>query len=285
VPLGAAGGLSRTEMPMRGLQIVAPDAVDWKTFLTWAAAEGWRVPSRELEIYAGSASGEAFVLKADLRPLGFVTAVAHQRSGWIGNLLVPPDARGRGHGARLFDHATESLEKSGVENIWLTASAQGQPLYGRRGFRSVDRVVRWAVGGGGAVPAETGAAADLYAADRRVWGESRQALLDSVAREGRIFVHGETVLLLQAGTELQVLGPWYSREYCPRENRLVLSAALEAAGTGELVVDALASAPVAALLAAAGFEPRGECALMVRGAPPAGNFAGLVALASLGSMG
>ena len=246
--------------------------------------------SRELELYAGSAGGAAFVLKADSRALGFVTVVAHQRSGWIGNLLVPPDARGRGHGARLFDHAAASLEKSGVETLWLTASAQGQPLYGRRGFRSVDRVVRWAVGGGGAAPAETGAAAeDLYAADRRVWGESRQALLESVTREGRIFAHGETVLLLQAGVELQVLGPWYSREFCPRENRLVLRAALEAAGAGELVVDALASAPVAALLAAAGFQPRGECALMVRGGAsprhPAGNLSGLVALASLGSMG
>ena len=87
-----------------------------------------------------------------------------------------------------------------------------------------------------------------------------------MTREGRIFAHGETVLLLQAGAELQVLGPWYSREFCPRENRLVLTAALEAAGTGELVVDVLASAPVAALLSAAGFERRGECALMVRGA-------------------
>lgn len=277
-------------MPMRGLQIVAPDAADWETFLSWAAAEGWRVPSRELELYAGSAGGEAFVLKADTRPLGFVTVVAHQRSGWIGNLLVPPDARGRGHGAWLFDHAAASLEKRGVESLWLTASAQGQPLYGRRGFRSVDRVVRWVLGRSGQSPAGTGGGVEaLHAADRQVWGESRQELLESVTREGRIFAHGETVLLLQAGAELQILGPWYSRKFCPRENRRVLTAALEAAGTGELVVDALASAPVAALLSAAGFERRGECALMLRGASslrqPAGNLAGLVALASLGSMG
>ncbi len=271
---------------MSALQIVTPDGADWGEFLALAAAEKWRVPRRELDLYAGALKGNAFVLKSAGRALGFVTAVAHQRSGWIGNLLVRPDERGRGCGARLFEHALESLQKKGVESVWLTASEQGRPLYQRRGFRTVDTVVRWAAGGRGqATVIGNGSSEELLAADRRVWQESRSGLLDGVAGDGQVFAHGDTVLLLQAGEDLQVLGPWFSREFCPRENRMVLAAALEATGTGELVVDTVASAPVAGLLVVAGFERRGECALMVRGGGPSGNLAGLVALASLGSMG
>lgn len=271
---------------MSSLRIVTPQASDWEAFQVLAGAEGWRVPRQELELYAGPLADSAFVLRDADRPLGFVTVVAHQRSGWIGNLLVRPEERRRGFGVRLFEHALAFLERKGVGSIWLTASEQGRPLYRRRGFRTVDTVVRWVV-----VPqrrggtAGNGAIGELLAADRRAWQESRLSLLDGVAGGGRVFTHGETVLLLQVGEDPQVLGPWYSREFCPRENRMVLAAVMEAAGPGELVIDTLASAPVAGLLVVAGFERRGECALMVRGMLPPGNLDGLVALASLGSMG
>lgn len=264
-----------------------PDGADWEIFCRWAKAEGWRVPARELELYAGELAASAFVLRQVGRALGFVTAVAHQRSGWIGNLLIDPARRGQGHGVRLLEHAMAELEARGCDSLWLTASEQGLPLYQRRGFRTVDRVVRWSRRGGegGGLPTATGDGADLDAADRRVWEESRQALLLGLARGGRIFRKGGSLLLLQAGADLQVLGPWFSRELCPRENRLLLTAVLDAAGPAELVVDLLASAPLAALLVVAGFERRGEGALMVRGPLPAGKLDGLVALASLGSMG
>jgi GNAT superfamily N-acetyltransferase len=267
------------------LKIERPTASDWVEFRCLAAAEGWRVPARELELYAGPLADSAFVLRGK-ECRGWVTTVAHERSGWLGNLLVPPAFRGWGYGARLFDHALEVLDEQGCRSVWLTASEQGRPIYERRGFVAVDRIVRWVgtgVAGGEAVPsAGTG---ELYAADREVWGESRRPLLEWLARGGRLASEEGTVLLLQAGTELQVLGPWYARESCPRRNRQVLSAALAGAGSGAVVADVLASAPVGNLLAAAGFRRVGECALLVRGADPGIQRSGLVSLASLGSMG
>ena len=120
------------------LEIVSPTAADWQVFLALARDAGWRVPKNELALYRGPLAGSAFVLRAGEEVRGFVTAVAHEKSGWIGNLIVPADCRGRGYGALLFEHAVAVRERQGVDQIWLTASPAGRPLYDRMGFAVVD---------------------------------------------------------------------------------------------------------------------------------------------------
>lgn len=260
---------------------------DWRVFLGLAGREGWRVPPRESELFAGPLADKVFVLRRE-QPCGFVTVVPHEKSGWIGNLIVPSEMRGRGYGALLFDHALEVLAAHGVTSVWLTASPLGRPIYEKRGFRAVDKVVRWTLSPPGAersAPPSSAPPERLWAGDVSVWGESRRALLEPLAEGGKVFAFGGTVALLQRGPGMQVLGPWLSAELCPRENRQMVTAALEAAEQeAELVADVLESSPVQPLLAAAGFRLTGRTDLMVRG-PLAAGLRGLVALASLGSMG
>jgi len=271
------------------LEIVSPTAADWQVFLALARDAGWRVPKNELALYRGPLAGSAFVLRAGEEVRGFVTAVAHEKSGWIGNLIVPADCRGRGYGALLFEHAVAVLERQGVEQIWLTASPAGRPLYDRMGFAVVDGIVRWTLKAEGAAVAGRGGRAEdasLFAADRAVWGESRRRLLEPLTRGGEVFACGGTVVLLQPGSGMQVLGPWLSAQLCPRENRLVLLAVLAAAKQrSELVADVLESSPLQSLLRGAGFARQGRCDLMVRGKAEGVRLGNLVALASLGSMG
>ena len=269
------------------MQISHPTDADWPFFLAWAHREGWRVPANELALFRGPLTECAFVLKERGEPRGFVTAVRHERSGWIGNLIVPADLRGRGCGAFLLRHALEVLRRRGVESIWLTASDLGRPIYEKLGFRPMDGIRRYTLtvgeGGAGSSPAAGGEA--LLRGDCRVWGESRP-LLAHLARGGFVAASGGTAALLQEGKTMRVIGPWLSTESCPRENRLVLTALLSAAAPGtELAADILESSPVGALLAAAGFEPRGRTDLMVLGPASGVQLSQLVALASLGSMG
>lgn len=270
------------------MEIISPTDADWQVFLALAREEGWRVPKNELALYRGALAESAFVLRRGEEVFGFVTAVAHERSGWIGNLIVPRDCRGCGYGALLFDHAVAVLERSGVENLWLTASPQGRPLYEKKGFAVVDGIVRWTLRTDGGSLAEEGRAeaGRLLAGDARVWGESRDRLLSPLAREGQVFACGGTVALLQAGDGMQVLGPWVSAELCPRENRRLLLAILGvAAARTELVTDVVESSPLQSLLRAAGFTRQGRCDLMVRGSAAGVRLSQMVSLASLGSMG
>lgn len=271
------------------LEITAPGTREWDLFGRWADAEGWRVPPGELELYRSSPGGRAFVLKNDDELCGFVTLFAYRLSGWIGNLIVPSEYRGRGYGSRLFDHAAEVLRRRGVENIWLTASEMGRPLYSRRGFATVERIERWVlnnVGDGGEGNADSVDEEAFFRLDSRIWGESRRTLLAPLRRGGILLMQGGTGALLQAGNGVQILGPWLSEGLCPRENRQVLAAALAAARPrSTLVADVVAGSPVRFLLAAAGFVARGRTELMMQGADSALQVESLVALASLGSMG
>ena len=85
--------------------IRVPQAPDWQLFHRLAAAEGWKVPQIERQLFLGPWSRFAQVLVNDAEFCALITAVAHGRSGWIGNLIVPPQLRGHGYASRLFKAA------------------------------------------------------------------------------------------------------------------------------------------------------------------------------------
>lgn len=251
------------------------------------------MPARELALYRQELTDSAFVLRDGSGvPLGFVTVCRHQRSGWIGNLIVDPARRGAGLGRQLFLSAVEQLTGRGAVTLWLTASADGKPLYESCGFREVGCIARWIWQGRDQPPHSPAApfpGAELHRlarADAAAWGDSRVGLLTLLARGGRVLAANDTLALLQGGKDLRILGPWLSANLCPRSNRMVLAAAMEACADGvELAVDVVGGSPVQMLLAAAGFRRTGETVLMVRGKPGPVKFGEIVALASLGSMG
>lgn len=269
-----------------------PDPAEWPIFMAWAAREGWRVPARELALYRLELAGSAFVLRDGKgQPLGFVTVCRHQRSAWVGNLIIDPAQRGAGYGRRLFEYAVSTMSGIGVANLWLTASADGMPLYASCGFREVGRVERWVWRGGGSScgksePPDRNDLYQLARADAAAWGDCRVGLLTLLARGGRIISSGSTVALLQPGADIHILGPWLSADLCPRANRQVLAGAMEGfAGRGEMAVDVIGGSPVRKLLSATGFQLVGETVLMMRGEAGKVHFGEIVALASLGSMG
>ena len=272
--------------------IGSPTARDWAVFQAWASREGWRVPARELALYRCELADSAFVLRSEQgHPRGFVTICRQLGSAWIGNLIVAPEQRGAGHGRRLFQHALRVLATRGAATLWLTASAEGRPLYAGLGFRDVGRIERWVwkgvgMGRPGAAAAGKGELYALARADAAAWGNSRAGLLTLLARGGEVFTVGSTVALLQAGDDWRVLGPWLSANLCPRSARTLLSKAMEAfSGPGEIAVDVIGGSPVRPLLQAAGFRQGGETVLMMRGEAGKVRLAEVVALASLGSMG
>jgi GNAT superfamily N-acetyltransferase len=276
----------------RAVIIDTPAGQDWDTFQKWAATEEWRVPTRELALYRHELADSAFVLRdCEEGPLGFVTVCRHQRSAWIGNLIVDPARRGQGFGRRLFNHAVDTLSARGADTLWLTASAVGRPLYETYGFREAGRVERWIWRGEDSLPdrVESGGRGDLYPlarADAAAWGDSRVGLMTLLARHGKVLSAGQTIALLQPTAELIILGPWLSADLCPRANRAVLTMALAVVGSsGELAVDVMGGSPVRILLHAAGFRQTGETLLMVRGETARTRLGKVVALASLGSMG
>ena len=266
--------------------ITSLEPSDWAVFKALAATEGWTLSFQEQRLFLNHWRPFFFTLKQHGDVCGFVSAVAYKRSGWIGNLLVAPEKRGLGYGSALLEHAISFLQQMQPDRIWLTASAQGAPIYRRRGFQAIDVVTRWTGHGLGtqetAGNAELGMLIDL---DTHCWRESRAPLLSQLEFDGLPICFGNDRALLQTGPSFWQLGPWLSAANIPADYRNLLQQAQAKTPAGRtLIADILNSAEIDLILRDNGFSRRGSNELMCLSDAPV-EINGVVALASLGNIG
>ncbi len=266
------------------MQIATFSPDDIHPFLDLAKDEGWISHRRELAFLLERAPEGCLVFREKGTPVGFVTAVRHGRSGWIGNLLVGAINRGRGIGSALFTRAMEVLLGNGVSTVWLTASTAGKPIYERNGFCSCDRIRRWErtdTGAGG--PDRPGSIRpDWQEIDYLGWGDARTELLEYAASGGTAIGSEEGFLMVQRLGDGHQIGPFGAL------NVTTAATLLDQAVPhgGRMLVDVpFANRGAGKLLTPRGFEVIGEVELMYAGQPPAYHPECIYGLASMGSMG
>lgn len=265
---------------------------DIAAFLALAAAEKWVVEPWEFEFLLSEFPQGCFAARSENgETKGFVTSLRHENSGWIGNLIVSPEYRRCGIGARLFTGACKALQEHAAETIWLTASKKGAPLYEKHGFTSIDTVVRW-VGTGSQRHAEACVttsqewlAGSSYNLDVHAWGDRRAALLDATARRGMLFQDDSSLLIRQPCGDSVQFGP-FSAEDAESAARLFNAASRTVSLGMKYLVDVPASNRSALRL----FNRRkmriaGSNLLMYAGKKPAYQPELIYGLATMGSCG
>ena len=262
-------------------------AGDVPAFLALAVAEGWICDPWEFTFLLDTFPRGCLAVEEKGCPVAFVTAVRYGTSGWIGNLIVAKGFRGQGYGARLMGRAMGELLAAGVKTVWLTASAEGRPIYERRGFRAVDKVARWSGRGiGTRVNGEDSLSlADMVAMDHAGWGDDRQALLSATVSRGSLLCGTKGFLVVQrCGNGFQ-FGPWSCGDR--RDASMLLARGLALTGEGSPVhCDVpVSNQDAAPLLSSAGFSFTGMTTLMFAGETPSYDPLRIFTLASLGSMG
>jgi ribosomal protein S18 acetylase RimI-like enzyme len=267
--------------------------IDWfrhedvDPFLELAAAEGWICDRWEFDFLLRTFPQGCLVERANGRAAAFVTSIKHGRSGWIGNLLVREELRGKGSGAALMKEALNSLAEAGAETVWLTASGQGRSIYERLGFVAIDTIKRWTgQGRAGDVAASRGiSTARMVNLDHAGWGDRREAIIAAVAERGTVCGEYDGFLVAQPSAVGIQLGPWgcSSREAAAKH----LDKALATAGAGTRVfLDVpVRNVAASALLSARSFRVNGTNTLMYLGHTPLYDPERVYALASMGSMG
>lgn len=259
---------------------------DIAPFLELATAEGWVCAAWELEFLLREFTQGCLVKRDGENVLGYITSLRHDRSGWIGNLLVPPEARRRGIGTELMHGALRALLDCGVETAWLTASAKGVDLYRKLGFVTIDSVNRWVGEGGGVRALSRDVPVDLDVisrVDRAGWGDRRDALLEVTRGRGEVFCGNHSFLCTQQWERGTQIGPWGALH--ERQAEALLDLALLGAGERVFLDVPAGNVAAAALLARKGFTIKGSNTLMYLGVAPEYDSQKVFALASMGSMG
>lgn len=271
---------------MINLERFTADDID--DFLRLAFAEQWITGRNELEFLLKTFPDGCFRMRdRTAAVVGYVTSLAHDRGGWIGNLIVRPDRRGRGVGPALFTGAAQALYGAGVETIWLTASEMGRPLYERHGFKTIGGIQRWIGDGrGGAFASESLPAGDVdVSLDHFCWGDRRETLLRWVSGKGRIVSEAGAFAVLQSVNAAVQLGPWAALDSAGAGRILARALAITPAGTKVICDAPCSNTACLELLQEWGFVRQGETRLMYAGVKPAYRPACLYGLATLGSSG
>lgn len=262
-------------------------------FLELAEAEGWLSDPWEFcHLLTAFPCGCFIARDRSGGPAGgYVTALRHERSGWIGNLIVRPERRGEGVGQALFLRALNALRAAGTETVWLTASRMGKSLYEKHGFSRIDTISRWSGNAGQRQvdhkPAAGGAdiAAVVGAMDHRAWGDRRDGLLEAVVGRGELIVSGSGFLVVQPCRAAAQFGPFAAQD-CSAAERL-LNAALRSLspGTAYCLDTPDLNGPALELFAAKGLRITGSNELMYSGVKPDYRPEMIYGLATMGSCG
>ncbi len=259
---------------------------DWELFCVWAEAEGWKISFQEQYLFKNQLRPYFYVLWHNGERCGFISAVIYKTSGWIGNLIVPEEKRGCGYGTKLLDYSITKLKQAHLDRIWLTASAQGAPLYRRRNFKTVDRVVRWkGLGTGTKKNRHKESLKTLIELDLFCWKESRSSLINLLADNSILIKSSDSIALLQQSLDFWQLGPWVAKNMNVLKVKQLLEKTIAITPDKKpLVLDVLHSSGLNLLLSQTGFIVEGQNDLMCLSQKQV-TLSGVISLASLGSIG
>jgi GNAT superfamily N-acetyltransferase len=260
---------------------------DVNDFLVLAAEEGWICYRWEFEFLLRSFAQGCLVARVADAPVAFITAIKYEKSGWLGNLLVRSDLRGKGIGSTLLKKSLMALVNAGTRTVWLTASDAGKAIYEQLGFIAIDTIKRWrgTVTGAAAEGVSPYSRDDILAMDRAGWGDMRESILAEVIQRGKVAANGGGFLISQHTADGVQLGPWGA---AGRETagELLDEALAGAGGETRVFLDVpVRNVEAATLLHSRSFSIRGSTALMFLGEMPVYDPSRIYALASMGSMG
>lgn len=238
------------------------------------------VHAREYERWLGFEGAQGMVLEVEGRVVAAVTAMRYFEHGFVGPVLMAPDAEGVGTRIALLSQIVRSLQQSGVPFVEAEATEGDAEVLVAMGFRKVRGtvVMERAPSGPGRAGATRemglGDLLDVGALDAAVVGYGRKdfiaALREDFPEGARVLERdGEVVgyALVRESKRGYHLGPLVTRGEDPALADALLADVIALAGTSAVVALSPEGGLVDALLRA-GFEPVGELVRLRAGEPP-----------------
>ena len=185
------------------------------------AAEDWVSENRiTLEGFFIKDTQGCFLAEEDNHRVGICMALYYGASGFICELIVRQEARGRGVGAALLNHSVGYLKERGVESVYLDGVVKAVRLYERNGFHKICRSWRFSgyLTGNKSPQVRPMAANDLdqvYTLDKFAFGADRsfylRRRLEIYPKLCHVMTAGDTVtgfIQGREGNDWVSAGPW-----------------------------------------------------------------------------
>lgn len=115
-----------------------------------AAREGWNPGLSDADCFHAADPDGFFISELNGEPIGTMSAVRYDDGfGFLGFYIMVPQARGKGYGMELWNHAVQHVDDC---IVGLDAVTEQEATYKKSGFRPVYRSTRFEGRGGGSRP-------------------------------------------------------------------------------------------------------------------------------------
>ncbi len=259
--------MSMTELPNLTLQAMM--FADLAFAAACTAAEGWA--DEDLDTLLGFHLHDprgCFIARLDGQAAGMSIATSYGQSGFIGELIVIPEARGRGIGAALIKYSVDYLHQRGAQTIYLDGVVKAVPLYERNGFRKICRSLRFSGRLAGKQhdevrPMQAGDLPEVNDLDQQTFGAERSFFLTR-----RLKIHPELARVLvydgkiagfilgRKGEGWLAAGPWVMAECAKYPVKLLDTFACETGGVSINLGVLECNQPAVELIRSLGFAER-----------------------------
>ncbi len=243
-------------------------AADLRSAIELSRIAGWNQTMDDWQTVLRLDPQGCFCIELDDRIVATTTLLCYgSRLAWIGMVLTLPEYRRRGFALRLVKAALERAAALKIESVKLDATAEGQPLYEKLGFKTEQVIERWfRVAQQDRTPDRITPSSSQYSLelDLEAFGADRASLLRELAsRNPPIAVDGG-YCFFRKGTRASYLGPCVAQSQ--QAARVVIEQCLRASPESNLYWDLLSTNGNASQLATEfGFVPQRRLQRMVLG--------------------
>jgi GNAT superfamily N-acetyltransferase len=191
---------------------------------------GWNQTIDDWEMLLRMEPQGCFAIELDNRIVATTTLLCYgTQLAWIGMVLTRPEHRRRGFARRLMETALDRAAALKIESVKLDATADGQPLYEKLGFKTEQIIERWFhdVQPASAFPKSTTPPSRALSLqmDREAFGAERDSLLEQLAARNRPDAAADTYCFSRPGSRCRYLGPCVARD--SNSARTVIEQALQ----------------------------------------------------------
>lgn len=208
--------------------------------------KGRAFPALDLQTLIALEPKGCFVAEEDGQPIGLVTFLAYGKLGWIGNVVVSGEHRGRGCGRALLDAAVSCLLDRGARTVGLDATLQAVPFCTRARFFPAFEVLHMRRAGqdtpqavaDSLVPMQPKDVHSVAMFDWAHFGGRRQRVLRHLLPRSPVAVVAQDAtgvggyLMARPGGTGWIIGPWV----CVRSAEALLTAALAHIGADPVIL-------------------------------------------------
>jgi len=274
-------------------EINIASADDVARMAEWAADEGWNPGNTDALAFHAADPGAFLIGRLDGRPVACISVVGYGADlGFLGFYIARPEARGKGHGIKIWEAGMARLTG---RNVGLDGVVAQQHNYRKSGFRLSWNNIRHEGAPPVAAPPAGVTLVDarsvpfdrLAAYDRRFFPESRDHFLApwiGLPERAGLAAMKDGVLegfgVIRACRAASRIGPLYAAS--PGIAASLVSALAQKTGATAVAIDVPDRNKAAVTLAEQmDLKPAFETARMYTGADPAVDYAGLFGVTSL----